>query len=138
MIDWEKQQIIGCGLKTKKRKTTPLVIADFMIPVLRDLCDSHDGEKLLRMHSCEFYDKFDETLRRCGCRDLTPYACRHTTATELVLKSNIAPSLIQEIMRHSEFSTTQRYIHTNSRDALAAINTLNHNHVGNDVGDRTV
>jgi len=32
--------------------------------------------------------------------------CRHTTATALAL-GNIAPSVIQEVMRHTKFNTTQ-------------------------------
>lgn len=34
MTHWDTQEIIGCGLKTKKRKETPIVIADIVVPVL--------------------------------------------------------------------------------------------------------
>jgi len=134
MIDFDRQQIVGSGLKTKKRKATPIVIADFMLPVLNDLCQLHDSEKLVRMNKDNFYKEFHATTARCGCRDLPPYACRHTTATALAIDSNIAPSIIQEVMRHSKFATTQQYIHPDTKDALSAINTLKHNFVGSDVG----
>ena len=34
MTHWDTQEIIGCGLKAKKRKETPIVIADIVVPVL--------------------------------------------------------------------------------------------------------
>ena len=54
---------------------------------------------------------------------LKPYSCRHTTATALAL-GNIAPSVIQEVMRHTKFSTTQRYIHPDMTAAHAAVNAM--------------
>jgi integrase len=124
MIDWEKKLIIGCGLKTQVRKKTPMVIADCILPVLQRLCDETPGDKVLRMNRDSFYACFHDILQRYGCRDLTPYACRHTTATALALGDNIAPSVIQKVMRHSKFTTTQRYIHPDVSDALDAVNTL--------------
>lgn len=124
MIDWENKLIIGCGLKTKVRKRTPMVIADCILPILQHLCDITPGDKVLRMNRDNFYDAFHDVLARCGCRPLTPYACRHTTATALALGYNVAPSVIQKVMRHSKFATTQRYIHPDVSDALAAVNTI--------------
>ena len=124
MIDWDKQQIIGCGLKTNIRKTSPLAIADFMVPVLRNLCDASDGWNVLPMPEHAFYSTFRETISRLELRsELTPYSCRHTTATALALK-NTAPSVIQKTMRHAKFTTTQRYIHPDTDDVLGAINKL--------------
>lgn len=126
MIDWESQQILGCGLKTKKRKETPIVLADVIMPVLENLCELSKTEFLLDIRRDDFYKEFDAILRRCKCRDLTPYACRHTTATALAAEK-IDPEIIREIMRHTKFSTTQRYIHivpdlTPLKDALNSLN----------------
>lgn len=128
MIDWEAQRIIGCGLKTKKRKETPIIIADFMIPVLRDLCEHSHTDRLFVNFFENFYAEFHKTLERCGIEDRNPYACRHTTATALSL-GNIAPSVIQEIMRHTKFSTTEKYIHKelDTSPMLEALNTLKEN-----------
>lgn len=123
MIDWDNQCIIGCGLKTKKRKGAPIMIADMMMPVLKDLCEFSTSNKLITMYRDTFYKEFDKTLRRCECRDLTPYSCRHTTATALAL-GNIAPSIIQEVMRHTKFSTTQKYIHVDTGPMLSAVNNI--------------
>lgn len=38
----------------------------------------------------QFYKEFHMILERCGCRNLTPYSCRHTTATALATKKYCA------------------------------------------------
>lgn len=125
MIDWERMEIVGCGIKTKERKTKPIVIANILLPVLETLCNSTDDDKLVNMSRNDFYDAFDAAMKRFGCRDLTPYSCRHTTGTELALsEANIPPSVIQRVMRHAKFTTTQRYIHPDSSDAHAAVNSI--------------
>lgn len=122
-IDWEGNQILGAGKKTKERKQTPIVLADFIIPVLADLCDHTSGEKLIRINKDKFYETYYAALERSGCRRLTPYSCRHTAATTLALE-NIPPSVIQKIMRHAKFSTTEKYIHINVEPMLEAVNQL--------------
>lgn len=125
MIDWEQNEIRGCGLKTKKRKETPIVFPVIISPVLSDLTESTSSKAgyLLGMNKDNFYKEYHAALQRVGTRDLPPYSCRHTTATALAL-GNIAPSVIQEVMRHTKFSTTQRYIHPDTKSAHQAINTL--------------
>lgn len=122
-IDWEGKQITGAGKKTDKRKETPIVLADFIIPVLADLCNHTQGEKLIRINKDRFYTVYYETLERAGCRRLPPYSCRHTAATAMALES-IPPSVIQKIMRHARFSTTEKYIHVDLEPMRQAINQL--------------
>lgn len=125
MIDWGKREIHGCGLKTKKRKETPIVFPDMIAPVLSDLVE-HSKSKagyVLGMNKDNFYNEYHAALQRAEVRDLPPYSCRHTTATALAL-GNIAPSVIQEVMRHTKFSTTQRYIHPDTKSAHDAVNSL--------------
>ena len=124
-IDWEGKQIRGAGKKTKERKETPIVLADVIIPVLTDLCSRTPGDKLIAINKDNFYTTYYETLERSGCKRLTPYSCRHTAATSLALE-NIAPSVIQKIMRHAKFSTTEQYIHVSVDPMLQAVNKLRH------------
>lgn len=124
MIDLQRQEIRGAGLKTKKRKETPIVFPSFLVPVVSELCKKADGEKILNVSESTFRNRFKKTLLELGLRDLSPYSCRHTTATALAL-GNVAPSVIQEVMRHSTFSTTQKYIHPDYSAQHDAINTLN-------------
>lgn len=125
MVDWTAHEIRGCGLKTKKRKETPIVFPDLLEPVLRNLIESSKSHSdyVVGLNKDKFYSEYHASLQRAGVRDLPPYSCRHTTATALAL-GNIAPSVIQEVMRHTKFSTTQRYIHPDSASALAAVNAL--------------
>lgn len=123
MVDFERQQIVRVGRKTPTRKKTPLVLASFMLPVVQDLIEYSKGPKLLTMNKDRFYDEYYAVLQRAGCRRLTPYSCRHTTATALAL-DNIAPSIVQKVMRHAKFATTQRYIHVDTSEQLAALNSL--------------
>lgn len=122
-IDWDGKQIIGAGKKTQQRKETPIVLADIVLPVLADLCEHTDSDKLIAVNKDSFYDKYYESLARAGCKRLTPYSCRHTAATSLALE-NIAPSVIQKIMRHAKFSTTEQYIHVSVDPMLEAVNKL--------------
>lgn len=122
-IDWEGKQIRGAGKKTAVRKQTPIVLADFIIPVLEDLCEHTPGDKLIRINKDNFYVKYYETLERAGCKRLTPYSCRHTTATELALE-NIPISVVQKIMRHAKITTTQRYVHVGVDPMIEAVNQM--------------
>lgn len=124
MIDFDRHEIVGCGLKTKKRKTMPIVFGEDIEPVLRDLAATAQTEYLLPVKRNRFYDLFDAALKKCGCRDLTPYACRHTAATKSALANDIAPSEVQQFMRHGRLETTQRYIHPDTSNALKAANTI--------------
>lgn len=125
MIDTAKREIIGCGLKTKKRKATPIIYPESVAPVVDSLIASSTSSAgyLLGMSKDRFYEEYHAALRRAGIRDLPPYSCRHTTATALAM-AKAAPSVIQEIMRHTKFVTTQRYIHPDMANAHAAINAL--------------
>lgn len=122
-VDWDGKQIVGAGIKTPKRKETPIVLADIILPVLADLCKHTDGEKLIRINKDNFYERYYEALQRAGCRRLTPYSCRHTAATTLALEK-IQPSIIQKIMRHAKYSTTEQYIHISIDPMLEAVNQL--------------
>lgn len=127
MIDWNRLEIIGAGKKTSVRKKTPLVLADLIVPVLDDLCQNklstNRSDKVVGLNKDRFYKLYYESIERAGVRRLTPYSCRHTTATALAL-GNIAPSVIQQVMRHAKFSTTQRYIHPDTADMRKAVNVL--------------
>ena len=125
MIHADTHEIIGCGLKTKKRKSTPLIYPDWLEPLVQDILANVSSQKgyIVGMNADNFYTEYHAALARAKVRDLPPYSCRHTTATALAL-AKTAPSVIQEIMRHTKFTTTQRYIHPDMQSAHAAINVL--------------
>ncbi|NCB52249.1 MAG: hypothetical protein EOM54_10260 [Clostridia bacterium] len=123
MIEWNNYQIVGAGKKTKKRKESPIAYPDIIEPVLRALCDYSQGDKLLGMNRDNFYNEYYLALDRAGCRRLTPYSCRHTTATALA-RENLSLAIIQKTMRHAKYQSTQRYIHPDSADVRAAVNAI--------------
>lgn len=124
MINLQKHEIIGVGKKTKKRKETPIVLADCIVPVVEELMTHAKGGKFLPFREDEYRREFKKMLARCNCRsDLVPYSCRHTTATSLALE-NIAMPIIGEVMRHTKISTTQRYVHINSEASKEAVNQI--------------
>ena len=133
-IDWDRQQIVGIGLKTKTRKENAIVFPDMLVAVLSDLVERSTSRKgyVVGMNKDRFYVEYYAALERAGVRRLTPYSCRHTTATALAL-GNIAPSVIQTVMRHAKFSTTQRYIHPDRSAALAAVNQMTDGKKSDDV-----
>lgn len=128
MIDFNSRTIVGAGLKTKKRKSTPIVLADIILPVVKTILTftpegNDETQSILCLDKTSFYDAYHEFTKKYLIRDLPVYSCRHTTATALALK-DVAPSVIQQVMRHSRFSTTQHYIHPDSADALTAVNKI--------------
>ena len=125
MIDYERCEIFGCGKKTKKRKKeVPIVFPDFIAPVLDKLTDelAKDG-KLQPLSPNDFYEAYHAAVKRIGIRDLPPYSCRHTTGTEAA-RLNLSAPVIQNVMRHSKITTTQRYIHLGSDAVHSAVNQM--------------
>ncbi|MBR3974369.1 MAG: tyrosine-type recombinase/integrase [Clostridia bacterium] len=128
MIDIQKRVITGCGIKTKKRKETAIVIPEIIIPLIETLLQSSTKDRFYPDVRDSFYSYFSEMIKRTNCNNaLRPYSCRHTTAT-LLANKNISPAIIQEAMRHAKITTTQRYIHINTdilQNAIqSAVNTL--------------
>lgn len=123
MIDYENSRIDGVGLKTKIRKESPVYLPDDIIPVLRDVAAGKTG----RVWICneeEFYARYYAALEVAGVRRLTPYSCRHTTATALAITENIAPETVRKVMRWTTTSQLNRYAHPDDNAARAAVNTL--------------
>lgn len=128
MIHWDEHTIVGAGLKTDVRKAVPIVLADIVIPVLRTVCGFTPDEPdqcLADQIRSEFYESYHKYLQQSGLPDRPMYTCRHTTATALAVGTDVSPSIIQQVMRHAKFTTTERYIHPDVSDALNAVNKLN-------------
>nr|DAJ76401.1 MAG TPA: Integrase [Caudoviricetes sp.] len=125
VIDFEKNEIVRGGIKTKKRKETPMVFPDFVAPVLHELCEESKSRvgNICCINKDNFYKRYYECLELAGVQKLPPYSCRHTTATALAMK-NIDPFTIKEIMRHTKITTTQRYVHPDMKGMVDAVNQL--------------
>lgn len=124
-IDIENRLILHSGIKTKVRKQTPIVIADAIVPVVQDLIsNAQPSGYIWKRNEDEWYATYYAVLADAGCRRLTPYSCRHTTATALAVDQNIAPQTIKKVMRWSTAKMLDRYAHPQVDDALDAVNKI--------------
>lgn len=124
MIDWENAEIHGVGMKTNVRKKSVVFLPDAILPLLQDVVQDHPTGLLFPVSQKLFYDQFYKTLELAGCRRLTPYSCRHTTATVLAISEGIAPQTIKKVMRWSSTKMLDRYAHPSSVDAKEAVNKI--------------
>ena len=124
MFDLQNHQIVGAGIKTKKRKQSAIVYPEWMAPIVRDLIGTDPDAPI---HGFTYYEKlnkaFKQTLANAGCRQLTPYACRHTTQTILALDPTTAPAARAAVMRHS-IQEEERYTHIEHQFARQAVNQM--------------
>lgn len=118
MVDTEKQEIFGCGAKTKSRKKSAIVYPDILRPVVDTLLKT-DGAKLVHMNKDNFYAEYYACLERAGVEKHVPYSCRHTYGTEAV-KLGVHPAVVQKMLRHSTQKTQERYTHLSSEEAHEA------------------
>lgn len=124
-IDLVSSTITNVGLKTKVRKATPIVFGECLVPVIEDLiAHAQPTGYIWKKVEKDWYDAYYSLLSDIGCRRLTPYSCRHTTATALAVTENIAPQTIRKIMRWSTARMLDRYSHPTTSDALEAVNRL--------------
>lgn len=124
-IDLTAQQIVGAGMKTKVRKKTPIILADCILPLVEDLiAHAQPSGYIWPQNETAWYENYYQALEAAGCRRLTPYSCRHTTATALAVTENVAPQTIRKMMRWSTAKMLDRYAHPETSDVLAAANKL--------------
>lgn len=124
MIDWEKKEIVGIGMKTKTRRSKSVLLADAILPVLETVAEGR-ADRLYPISEKIFYKRYYAALEAAGItRHLTPYSCRHTTATALAIDEHVAPQTIQRIMRWSSTRMLDRYAHPDDADARQALQSL--------------
>ena len=122
-VNFDTQEITGCGKKTKKRKETPIILPDYVIPVVKRIFELSSGAKLIHINEDNFYKEYYACLERAGCDKKPPYSCRHTTGTALGT-SDTPIAISQKLMRHSKITSTQRYVHPDRADMHNAANRV--------------
>ena len=124
-IDLQNHMITGVGLKTKTRKQSPIILSDTIIPVVESLIENATPKGYLwKRVKMEWYDRYYSALEKAGCRKLSPYSCRHTTATALAINKNIAPRTVQKIMRWSSPEMLKVYAHPDMDHLIEAVNSI--------------
>jgi len=124
-IDIPNHQITGVGLKTATRKKSPIILSDTIIPVVESLIE-HAKPKgyLWKRDKLDWYKHYYDALEKAGCRKLSPYSCRHTTATALAINKNIAPRTVQKIMRWASPDMLKVYAHPDMEHLIDAVNQI--------------
>ena len=125
MINLDAKEISGAGLKTEERKKKAILLPDDIIPVLEDVMSKAEDDLLYPIVRETFYIWYYNALAEAGIeRHLTPYSCRHTTATVLAVHENIAPQVLQRIMRWKSTKMMDRYVNPSDMDARKAVNKI--------------
>lgn len=127
MIDLKARQIIGAGHKTAVRKASTIYLPDAIVPVLEKTLQNMAQNGLKQpFHRSEskFYEDYYTALSAAKTRRLTPYSCRHTTATALAVTKNIAPQTVKQIMRWSTTRMLDRYAHPDDQTVRDAANMI--------------
>ena len=125
MIDLEHQQIVGDGLKTNERRTKHILIPDDIVPILQDWMEQKPEGRMFPMNEEHFYDMYYKALKDAGItRHLTPYSCRTTTATTLAVHRNVAPQVLQRVMRWKSSAVADKYINPDDSDARKALKKI--------------
>ena len=125
MIDLDRQEIVGVGLKTEERRKKTVLIPDAIVPILQDMIAERPEGHLFPNNDGVFYKLFYKALEDAGIeRHLSPYSCRHTAATALAVNGNVAPQTVQRIMRWKSTKMMDRYVHPDDDAARKAIKKI--------------
>lgn len=125
MIDIERQQIVGNGLKTDERRTKAILIPDDIVPILQDWIAQKPDGRIFPMNEEDFYKMYYKALKDAGIeRHLTPYSCRTTTATTLAVHREVAPQVLQRVMRWKSTKVMDKYVNPEDSDARKALRKI--------------
>lgn len=106
-IHIEEGYMLG-GIKTEAGKHGEIIIVDAIKPIVSALM--LPVNTIGYMETETFRHHFTKCIADIGCSKHTPHECRHTTAT-LLAEAGVHPSVIKEIMRHTNYSQTLEYTH---------------------------
>ncbi len=77
------------------------------------------------MNEEDFYAMYYKALEDAGItRHLTPYSCRTTVATTLAVHREVAPQVLQRVMRWKSTKVMDKYVNPDDSAAREALNRL--------------
>lgn len=125
MVDLENRKITGAGMKTNIRKKLSIILPDDICPVFEDVIDGRKSGLVFPMYIQKFYEQYYSALECAGItRHLTPYSCRHTTATRHTIDEHTPAQVVARLMRWSSTRMMDRYVHVSDDEAKYAANAI--------------
>ena len=109
------------GIKTDAGKRGQIVLIDHIKPMVNDLM--LPTNRIGKLSSEGFRKAYNAMQEKLGIERHTVHECRHTTATILAQKG-IQPAIIADIMRHSSYSQTMDYTHTQLDDKVKGLEKM--------------
>lgn len=121
-IHLDENYMIG-GIKTEAGIDREIPIHKRIKPIVESIIPSR-RKKLLEMNEDNFYDRYWETIRRTGLRELPPQTCRHFYFSSMTA-AGIQGGIIAETGGHSSYLTTMKnYVRIPLKDKLKAVNRI--------------
>lgn len=128
MVDLDNRSITGAGIKTGVRKKLSVILPDDICPVLEDAIEGRKSGLVFSMYTQKFYEQYYTALECAGItRRLTPYSCRHTTATRHTIDEHTPAQVVARLMRWSSTRMMDRYVHVSDDEAKYAANAIKRN-----------
>ena len=130
-LDLENRQLLVHG-KGAKERVVPL--ADQAVVAIQEYLPRRKKTESHRLFVSQFGKPINgraisrmlaRILRKAGLggRGITPHKLRHTFATHLI-RSGADIRTVQELLGHADIGTTARYLHSDLRTKLAAVEKL--------------
>lgn len=113
--------------RTKSGKPRTIALSDTLRRTLSEI--PHTSQYIFPNRHGEpmsyntFHNKYVAYLNECNVPYLSPHACRHTYATQLV-NQNVNLRVIQTALGHSSSTVTERYTHPDIKAQIDAANKL--------------
>lgn len=126
-IDWNLRTIELSKSENKGKKTIKIPIVNTLYNLLQSLNPKECGYVFVNPRTNKPYTDikkgFSEACKRAGIKDFKFHDLRRTVGTWL-LESGVDIRTIQNILAHSEISTTERYLCLSSEQNTRAMNVL--------------
>ena len=108
-----------------KQKTREFLQGEFnfLRSFTKDLFTSFEEKSIVAQGEIISTNMVVNYLQECGVKYLSPHACRHTYATQLV-NQNVNLRVIQTALGHSSTTVTERYTHPDITAQIEAANKL--------------
>lgn len=119
-IHLEEGYLIG-GIKTDAGKRGEIILIDRIKPIVQDLMIPTN--RIGKLSSEGFRKAYNAMQEKLGIDRHTVHECRHTTATMLA-KAGVQPAVIADIMRHTSYTQTMDYTHTQRDDKRKALQSV--------------